>query len=184
MPKDSSHSVRVTDSRVVFEGKIWDVSSETFEYGDESLTREFIDHPGAVAVTAINDAGQLLMIKQYRHPVRQKLWELPAGLLDIQGEDAVTAARRELIEETGFDATQIEPLIEFAPTAGGSSEIIQIFHATNLIEAAKPEVHGEERDLEIAWFDLAEAVQSVVSGEIKNSAAIIGILALRQKLSR
>ncbi len=184
MPKDSSHQVRVTDSRLVFEGKIWDVSSETFEYGDDSLTREFIDHPGAVAVTATNELGQILLIKQYRHPVRQKLWELPAGLLDVQGESAESAARRELIEETGFAAQSIDPLIEFAPTPGGSSELIRIFHATNLVAVEKPEVHGEERDLEIAWFDLAEAVQSVLAGEIKNSAAIIGILALSQKLSR
>jgi len=80
MPKDQDFVAQVTERKTVFEGMIWDVVSETFSFGDQTLTREFVDHPGAVAVLAINDSQQILMIRQYRQPVRQYLWEIPAGL--------------------------------------------------------------------------------------------------------
>jgi ADP-ribose pyrophosphatase len=86
MPKDHPASLAISKSEVVFEGKIWDIKRESFDYNGETLVREFVAHPGAVAVIALNDSDQVLLINQYRHPVREFLWEIPAGLLDMPGE--------------------------------------------------------------------------------------------------
>ena len=106
MPKDSDASLSVSKREVVFNGKIWDVVSEGFDYNGTQLVREFVAHPGAVAIIAINDQQEVLLIKQYRHPVREYLWEIPAGLLDIPGEARLEAAKRELLEETGLRITE------------------------------------------------------------------------------
>ena len=120
MPKDELAHLQVSKRELVFEGQIWDVVRETFTYGTESLTREFVDHPGAVAVVALSGQNEILMIRQYRHPVKSFLWELPAGLLDVSGESKLAAAERELLEETGYRANFIEPLIDFFTTPGGN----------------------------------------------------------------
>ena len=101
----------VTASEVVLHGRIWDVRRESVDLGgDEPVVRDFVDHPGAVAVLALDDQDRVLMVRQYRHPVRMELWELPAGLLDVEGEDRETAAARELEEESGLVATSTTPL--------------------------------------------------------------------------
>ena len=85
---------RLLSSRTVYEGRIWDVVSDSFQLNDDGdpLVRDYIDHPGAVAVLPMNDDGDVLLIKQYRHPVGMDLWEIPAGLLDVEGEDFVARA--------------------------------------------------------------------------------------------
>ena len=82
---DTRQAARVLSSSTVFDGHVWDVRRERFEYNDAVIEREYIDHPGAVAVLAIDDEERVLLIKQYRHPVRTRDWEIPAGLLDIAG---------------------------------------------------------------------------------------------------
>ena len=92
---DPEHpAVRTRDT--VYEGAIWDIVRETFSYGDSELRRDFVDHPGASAVVALDDENRVLLVRQYRHPVRSRNWELPAGLLDMPGEDPADAAHREL----------------------------------------------------------------------------------------
>ncbi|MEN9749282.1 MAG: hypothetical protein RL149_360 [Actinomycetota bacterium] len=179
MPKDQPFAANISSSEVVFEGMIWNVKSETFDFAGESLTREFVAHPGAVAVIAINERDEVLMIRQYRHPVRELLWEIPAGLLDVAGESAVEAASRELYEETGYLAGSIEPLIDFYTTPGGNSEQIQIFLATDLKHVGRPSYQeGEERELLIEWVPLESALHSVLSSEIKSPSAQVGLMAL------
>lgn len=185
MPKDQDFAARVTERKTVFDGMIWDVVSETFEFADQKLTRQFVDHPGAVAVLAINNQNQVLMIKQYRQPVRQFLWEIPAGLLDIKGESLVDAATRELAEETGYRAESVEHLIDFYTTPGGNNEMIRIFLARNLSFVGRPLVQdGEERELQVEWIDFEEALSSVLTSDIKSPSAAVGILAAAAKLKR
>ena len=106
---------RLLSTRKVYKGRIWDVVSDSFQLSatGESLTRDYIDHPGAVAVLPMNDAGEILLIKQYRHPVGMDLWEIPAGLLDVEGEDFVAGAARELAEEADLVAGTWNVLADF-----------------------------------------------------------------------
>jgi ADP-ribose pyrophosphatase len=182
MPKDQPFAANVSSSEVVFEGMIWNVVSERFAFADEELTREFVRHPGAVAVLAVNQQGQVLMIRQYRHPVREFLWEIPAGLLDVSGESKAEAAVRELIEETGYQPQAIESLIDFYTTPGGNSEMISVFLARDLAFVGRPAAQeGEERELIVDWIDFDDAVQSVLASEIKSPSAAAAIMAYALK---
>jgi ADP-ribose pyrophosphatase len=141
-----------------------------------------VAHPGAVAVVAIDDQQRVLMITQYRHPVREVLWEVPAGLCDIAGEPRIETARRELLEETGYTAATIEPLIEFFTTPGGNDEKISIFLAQGLSwQGHDLELDGEEIDMGVEWVPLNEAVQSVLASKIKSPTAAVGLMALALK---
>ena len=96
---DKTQSLEIVESETVYRGAIWDVRRETFDYRGEKLTRDFVDHPGAVSIVALNDNAEIMMIRQYRHAIRALDWEIPAGLLDIPGEDPLVCAQRELVEE-------------------------------------------------------------------------------------
>jgi ADP-ribose pyrophosphatase len=185
MPKDENFTTQISERKTVFEGMIWGVVSETFQFAGQTLTREFVDHPGAVAVLALNAQNQILMIRQYRQPVKQFLWEIPAGLLDIDGESLVSAAARELQEETGYRAATIDHLIDFFTTPGGNNEMIRIYLARNLEFVGRPdEQEGEERELQVEWIDFEEALSSVLASQIKSPSATVGILAAAQILKR
>ena len=183
MPKDQPVDIPAQNTELVFKGRVWDVVTETFEFQGQQLERDFIRHPGAVAVIAVNDANEVLLIRQYRRPVGAYLWELPAGLLDVPGESLEVAALRELAEETDHTALQIEHLITFHPSPGGNSESIAIFVATDL----RPinigfERTAEEVDLQPTWVPLSEAVDSVLMSDLQNSVAALAILALARRL--
>ena len=183
MPKDEAADFSVTARQTVYEGRIWNVVSETFDYKGESLTRDFVEHTGAVAVAALNAAGELFMIRQYRHPVRKNLWELPAGLTDLPGESNLDAAKRELAEEAGLQAETWQSLQTFYTTPGGNDESIEIFLATDLSKAKIDFVReGEESDMQERWVTLDEAIESVLKSEIQNPAAVVAILALAHRL--
>ena len=179
MPKDQPVAHNIVASEVVFHGKIWNIARETFDYPGGQLVREFVQHPGAVAIIALNENDEVRMIRQYRHPVRENLWEIPAGLLDMPGENRLDAAKRELLEETSLVAETWEHLIDFYTTPGGNDEMISIFLATNLTEVESGfEAEGEERDMLVEWIPLADAVRSVLASEIKSPSAAIGLQAL------
>jgi len=183
MPKDEAADFSVTARQTVFEGRVWNVVSETFDYTGQPLTRDFVAHTGAVAVAALNDAGELFMIRQYRHPVRRYLWELPAGLTDMPGESNLDAAKRELAEEAGLQAETWKSLQTFFTTPGGSDEAIEIFLATELSPAQTDFVReGEESDMQERWVTLDEAIESVLKSDIQNPAAVVAILALANRL--
>ncbi len=183
MPKDQDFVAPLIERKTVFSGMIWDVVSETFDFAGQRLTREFVNHPGAVAVLALNAQNEILMIKQFRQPVRQYLWEIPAGLLDVPGESLETAALRELQEETGYNSKNLTHLIDFYTTPGGNDEMIRIFLAQQLEWVGRPlELEGEERDLIIEWVPLEIALGSVLSSEIKSPSAVVGILSAALKL--
>jgi len=155
MPKDQPVTPQILATETVFRGKIWDVARETFDYNGQKLVREFVQHPGAVGVLALDEQQRVLLIRQYRHPVRSYLWEIPAGLLDVPGEERLAAAKRELMEETGYEAGSWSKLMDFMTTPGGNDEVITIFLAQNLQHVGHNlELEGEEVDMLKEWFPL------------------------------
>ena len=178
---DEPHRFPVLAEELRFTGAKWSVWSETVDIDGHVVVRDVLRHPGAVAVAAVDDEGRLLLIRQYRHPVAAFLWEIPAGLLDQAGEDPLECARRELLEEAGVLARQIEPMLELALSPGGTSERIAIYRATGLTvdAAARPHTgEAEERELPQRWVTISEAVERCLDGSITNATAVAAILAL------
>jgi ADP-ribose pyrophosphatase len=149
--------------------------------GGNLAEREVVLHPGAVAVLALDDAGQVLMIRQYRHPVNKLLWEIPAGLRDVAGEPLLATAQRELLEEAGYRAREWRVLADYYSSPGFTNERLRIFLARDLelVPAAERDFvpEDEETQLVLAWLPLDEAVGKVLAGDLHNSAAALGILA-------
>lgn len=175
---DEGHGVEVLQSDVAFDGAVWDIRRETFAYGGGTLTREFLEHPGAVAVLAIDDDDRVLCIQQYRHPIQMRNWELPAGLLDVDGEAPLEAAQRELAEEADLVASEWMPHITLHTSPGGSDEVIYVFRATGL--SAAPEIFardGEEADIVLRWVPLAHAVEAALAGRVHNGILLTALLA-------
>ncbi|WP_432395713.1 NUDIX domain-containing protein [Pseudarthrobacter sp. L19] len=173
---------RLLSSEKVYEGRIWDVVSDSFQLNEDgdALTRDYIDHPGAVAVLPMNDDGEILLIKQYRHPVGMALWEIPAGLLDVEGEDFVAGAAEELAEEADLVAAEWNVLADFFNSPGSSSEAIRIYLARGLSDVPGHELHvrtDEEAEIELHWLPLDAAVSAVLEGRLHNPSAVVGILA-------
>jgi ADP-ribose pyrophosphatase len=159
------------------------VSEEVELPGAGVVVREFTDHPGAVAIMAMDDAGRVLLQRQYRHPVRSELWEPPAGLLDEPGEAPLAAAKRELAEEADLLAQDWRRLIEFYTTPGGCNERIAVFLARGLSKIPVSDQFSredEESDLVPVWIDLEEAAARVMDGSLVSPTATVGILALSQ----
>ncbi|OFI38837.1 ADP-ribose pyrophosphatase [Arthrobacter sp. SW1] len=179
---DTPSPRRLLSSSTVYQGRIWDVVSDAFELAEDTgtLVRDYIDHPGAVAILPMNDDGDILLLKQYRHPVGMDLWEIPAGLLDVEGEDFVVGAARELAEEADLQATEWNVLADFFNSPGSSSEAIRIYLARGLSEVPEAERHvrtDEEAEIELRWVSLDEAVAAVLEGRLHNPSAVVGILA-------
>lgn len=175
--RDESHPVEVVASERAFAGKVWDIRRETFRYGDGEVVREFVDHTGAVAVLALDADERVLLIQQYRHPIGERDWELPAGLLDIAGEDPAVAAGRELEEEADLVAGSLQLLTEFYTTPGGSNESIRIYLARDLTATAEAFARAEEEaDILVEWVPLDDAVAAVLDGRLHNSILMLGVL--------
>ncbi|WP_314139730.1 NUDIX hydrolase [uncultured Plantibacter sp.] len=175
--RDESHPVEVVSSERAFAGKVWGIRRETFRYGDGEVVREFVDHTGAVAVLALDADERVLLIQQYRHPIGERDWELPAGLLDIAGEDPAVAAGRELEEEADLVAGSLQLLTEFYTTPGGSNESIRIYLARDLTATAEAFARAEEEaDILVEWVPLDDAVAAVLDGRLHNSILMLGVL--------
>jgi len=168
----------ITSSERVYDGAVWNIRRETFDYGDGELRRDFMDHTGAVAVVAIDELDRILVLRQYRHAVRLREWELPAGLLDVHGEPALTCAKRELAEEADLVANDWQVLVDYCTTPGGSNEIIRVYLARGLNATDVPHARtGEEADMEVRWVSLDEAHEAVLSGRVTNSIIVVAVLA-------
>jgi 8-oxo-dGTP pyrophosphatase MutT (NUDIX family) len=173
----------VSDSALVFEGVVWDVRRDVVDLGEAgAVTREYVEHPGAVSIVAlreVDDRDQVLLIHQYRHPVGYFEWELPAGLLDVSGEEPWVCAARELHEEADLSAGRWDVLIDYFSSPGGSSEALRIFLARELADIHHDERftrEGEEHGMPVAWVDLDEAHEAVLRGQLHNPGAVIGVL--------
>jgi ADP-ribose pyrophosphatase len=181
--RDEPFAPEVVSSDLVFQGAVWDVRDDRLRYGDGEIRRQYVAHTGAVAIVALDEQERVLLIQQYRHPIRHRDWELPAGLLDIAGEEPLEAARRELAEEADLVAAHWELLVSSWTTPGGNDELIHVFLATGV--AAAPVAHAredEEADIRVEWVPLDAAVDAVLAGRMRNGILSLGVLATSLRL--
>lgn len=173
----------VVASQVVWNGRIVDMVKDhvIVVEGAEPVVREYTRHPGAVAVVVLRgESGEeeILLERQYRHPVQASLWEIPAGLLDIPGEDPRVAAQRELAEEADLVAKRWDVLVDYFTSPGGSTEPLRIFLARDVRAADEVfDREDEEATMEYAWVRLDDALTMVLDGRLHNPSAVIGVLA-------
>ncbi len=179
--RDERIEPTVRRSEVVHAGRVFDLVSEDVDLGEAGVvTREFLRHPGAVAVVALDTDDRVLLIRQYRHPVRAFCWEIPAGLCDVAGESLAGTARRELAEEADLTASTWHTLADYWTSPGASDEALRVFLARDLSpvpEADRHERTEEELGMPTAWVPLDDALALVTAGAVHNPSAVVGILA-------
>jgi ADP-ribose pyrophosphatase len=174
----TAHEVR--SERIAYQGALVDVRVDTVRMPDGAdVEREVVVHADSVAVVAFDSARRVLLIQQYRHPLRTELWELPAGLRDQDGESAEATARRELLEEAGVQASSWAVLVQLHPTPGMSDEAVSVYLATDLTFPGRPaDAAAEEATLEQRWVSVADACDEIFNGRITNGHTVAGLLAL------
>ncbi len=173
-PGEASWLEETLDSRRIYSGKIVKLRVDRVALPNRGeAVREIVDHPGGVAIVAVDDAGRVLLVRQYRYAAGRELVELPAGTLE-PGEPPAACAARELEEETGYRATQFELLSSFYPTPGYTTELLHVFWAAGLIPG-QPRPEADER-IEILAVPWDAALAMVASGEIVDAKTIIGLL--------
>ena len=178
---DEADAWPVLESSVLAAGRIATLRQDTVQLPDgRAVRREVVEHPGAVAIVALDSRDRVLMIRQYRHPAGAMLWEIPAGLRDVAGETLLATAERELLEEAGCQARDWHVLSDYLSSPGISTERLRVYLARDLtmVPAGQREYvrHDEEAYLTVAWVPLADAVRRVLAGDLHNGVAIIGIL--------
>lgn len=177
----ATHEYTVLDRRIQFTGPMFSIVTDDVAMpGGTRAARDFMRHVGAVGVVAVDDGDNVVLVRQYRHPVGAFLWELPAGLIDVAGEPLRDAAARELAEEADLEAEHWRLLLDMHPTPGSSNEVIRLFVARGLSPVPEKDRHQrehEEAELSAWRLPLDEAVDMVLRGEITNAAAIAGVLA-------
>jgi len=158
------------------------VDEEVETPSGETMRRQYVTHPGAVGVVAWReDTDDIAVVRQYRHPVRMELVEIPAGLLDLDGEEYVVAAQRELAEEAELAADRWDVLVDTCTTPGACEESLRIFLARGLRPTGRPEgfvLEGEEAHMTWEFIPRAALVDAVLAGECQNPSLVAGILAL------
>lgn len=182
---DTEQSWPLTRSSRVYDGSFLAVDEDDVQGPDgDVFTRVVVRHRGAVGVVALDEQDRVLMLRQYRHPVGRRLFELPAGILDVAGESGQQTAARELAEEAGVIAQDWSPLLDMWSSPGMTDEHWQVFRATSLEAVAQADaaelaarVH-EEADLEVVWVPLAEAVRAVLERRLCDAMAVAGVLAV------
>jgi 8-oxo-dGDP phosphatase len=180
--KDITGSWPVASSTELARGAFVRLRNDMVRMPDgEAVGRDVVEHPGAVAVLAIDAEERVLVIRQYRHPVGRLLWEIPAGLRDVAGEPLRATAERELLEEAGYRAAEWSVLTDSYSSPGISTERIRIFLARGPVLVPESErsyvPEHEEAHLEVAWVPLDEAVSRILAGDLHNGVTALGILA-------
>ncbi|MGY1849267.1 MULTISPECIES: NUDIX domain-containing protein [unclassified Blastococcus] len=179
-----AHEYRVLATEPVYEGRVIRLVKDTVAMpGGGDSVREVVRHPGAVAVVALTETDEVVLLRQYRHPVGGYLWELPAGLRDAEGEPPLETAKRELAEEVRLSAARWSLLTTHYSSPGFCDEQVLVYLAEGLTEVDRPEgftVEHEELDMTVERVPLADAVQRVFDGDIRNVAAVVGLLAAAQ----
>ena len=161
----------------VFEGRVWNVVRDRVAFHGGEFAREYVQHTGAVAVLPIDEQDRVLLINQYRQPIGTREWEIPAGLLDIPGEDPLVAAKRELAEETDMVASDWSDPLHYHPSPGGSDEIIHLYEARGLSAAPHPHDRtDEEAEIVLRWVPLDDVLDAVAAGRLQNGILIAAVL--------
>ena len=174
----------VLGDELIHRGKVFDVAREVFDYDGRRITREIVRHPGAVAILALDDEGRVLLIRQYRHPIRTRAWEIPAGLLDQAGEPPLAAAQRELAEEADLAAARWDVLAEFQNSPGGSDETIRVYLARDVSAVPAFARSDEEADIEVRWAPLDDVVDAVLARRVQSPSLVVGVLAAQASRAR
>ena len=165
----------VLGSNLVYDGRVVRLRVDTVRLSNgREATREVIEHPGAVALVAFDERGDVLLVRQYRRAAGRYLLEIPAGTLK-PGEEPLACAGRELTEETNYRASKIEPLVGFFSAPGFCSEFLHVFVATGLAPA--PGVPDEDEEIEVVRLPLAECLERVRAGEVCDAKSVAGLLA-------
>lgn len=170
-----SHAVRATGRVQCF------VEDRVVIPDGGTMLRQWVEHPGAVGIMAVDERGRIAVVHQYRHPVGMRLVEPPAGILDMEGEQALQAAQRELAEEAQLAASQWSVLVDLFTSPGGLEESLRIYLARGLRAAPRPQgfvVEDEETDMGLAWLGLDALVERVYAGQVQNPTMVAGTLAL------
>jgi ADP-ribose pyrophosphatase len=148
--------------------------------GGRVAVREIVEHPGAVAVAALDDQGRLAVVEQYRQAVRRRLVELPAGLLDVEGEDPLEAAARELTEEAGLVAQEWSVLLDLVPSPGFTDESVRVYLAQGLRDVGRPESgDDEESEMVVSWLSVDDAVRDAMTGRLVNAVTVAAVFAVQ-----
>lgn len=173
----TSGSFRHVGDRPIHDGYVWNVVVGDFVDPDgRAFTRDIVRSPGAVAVVALFDDRTTLLVRQYRAAFDAHVLEIPAGMRDVAGEDPEATARRELIEETGFDASTWRLLHRFFPSVGMTDAVLHVYLATELRPVGRSAHGPEEEHMEVVRIPIAEAIDMVETGQILDAKATIGLL--------
>jgi len=174
-----SYDVRARHER--YRGPVFTVLTDEVRMpGGEYASRDYVVHVGAVGVVAVDEQDRVVLVHQYRHPIGYPLWELPAGLIDVEGEGLPDAAARELAEEADLRAARWQLLLDVHPSPGFSTEVIRLYLARDLSEVPHADRHErqhEEAELTVTRVPLDEAADMAFRGQITNAACLIGVLA-------
>jgi 8-oxo-dGDP phosphatase len=174
----ADHVFETASTETLYTGNIFSLRRDQVRMpGGNTAAREVLEHYGAVAIAALREDQSIALVYQYRHTFGRRLWELPAGLLDLAGEPPHLTAARELEEEGGLKADTWQLLVDLDTAPGYSDESVRVYLATGLTEIGRPEAQDEEADMKTRWVPIAEAVRMVFDGEVVNSIAVAGILA-------
>jgi ADP-ribose pyrophosphatase len=166
--------MKLTSSKELLKTKIFSVTEdEAIEPGGFHIKRTIIQHPGSAVMMAVDEKKRVLLVRQYRLPARQFLWELPAGRVD-PGETPLKAAKRELIEETGMRAKKWSKLVSYYPSPGFLAERMNLFVATELTEGKSTPMEDER--IETRWFPARELEEMIRAGKILDGKTITGFL--------
>lgn len=162
----------------IYDGKVVNLRVDTVELPDKKYSkREIIEHAGAAAVVPLTEDRRVILVKQFRKPVEEVLYEIPAGKLETK-ESPEKCALREMAEETGYTAGSLEKIISYYASPGFSNEIIHVYVAKNLTEGkARPD---EDEYLEVIAVPLDEALAMIHRGQIRDSKTIVGLLMVAQ----
>ena len=182
-PADVAEAWPVERSELVWDsGRVIAVRTDlVVSPSGERLHRDLVVHPGAVGILCLDPDDRVLVVDQYRHPVRHRLLEPPAGLLDVADEDPATAAARELFEEGAVRARSWHVLVEADTSPGMSSEGLRIYLARDLTDVASADRHvpeGEEAHMAVTWIPLDDLARSVLAGRLHNPTMVMGVLAV------
>jgi ADP-ribose pyrophosphatase len=185
--EDSPEHWPVLESRVLAEGGIATFREDLVRMVDGTKARrQYTVHHGAVCVIALDESDRMLTLRQYRHPVRRLMWELPAGLLDHPGEHPLEAAKRELFEEAYLVAEDWRVLVDYFNSAGTSDEATRVFVARGVREATGERFvrTAEEAGIEARWVPVAQMLTQVLDGKVATSSMVVAVTALTSALAR
>lgn len=184
--QDESATLPVHNSAIAFHGGVVDMRVDHVLMPDGDVAvRDVLVHPGSVGVVVLDEADRVLVLRQYRHPVQQRLWELPAGLLDAPGESPLAAAQRELAEEAHLTARTWYVLLDAYTSPGISDEAVRVYVACEAtpLPGERPPGRHEEADLEARWVPLDELVAGVAAGRLHNPLVVMSVPLLRTVLN-